>query len=283
MIKGIILDVDGVIVGGKPDFNFPLPNKKVIDALQSIQKNGISVSLCTAKPGFVINKLVKQIGLNGIHISNGGAEVINHIKNQIIELHSIDKKSAIEFIEETKSKRLYTEAYTTKDYAIEHNKFCKLTEVNIKILEKQPVLVPSLEKFVNDNEIVKIMPAAFNKEQKIIIERIMDDFPSIQLQWGGNPMYAPTLFGVVTKKGVTKKSGAYGITKHTGILFNETLGIGDGVSDWEFMQLCNYVGTVKNADSEIKKNVLSRGKNGFIGCSVDENGILDIFSFFNVL
>lgn len=283
MIKGIILDVDGVIIGGKPGFNFPLPNKKVIDALKLIQKKGISISFCTAKPGFVINKLVNQIGLKGIHISNGGAEIINHINNQITELHSIDKKSALKLVQLTKFKGLYTEVYTTEGYAIENDKFCKLTEINIKILEKYPMLVSSLEKFVNDNEIVKIMPAAFDKKQKLIIERMMEDFSKLQLQWGGNPMYAPTLFGVVTKKGITKKSGTYDIIDHTDIPLTAMLGIGDGLSDWEFMQLCNYVGTVKNADSKVKENVLSHGENGFTGRSVDENGILDIFSFFKIL
>ena len=283
MIKGIILDIDGVIIGGKQGFNFPLPHKDIIETLRLIRNKNVSVSFCTAKPGFVISNLVKQIGLNGVHISSGGAEIINHIMNRIIEKHSIDQKSAIEFVKETKIKKLYTEAYTTEGYAIENDKFCKLTEINIKILNIDPIQVPSLENFVINNEIIKIMPAAFDNQQKQIIETMMTDFPNLQLQWGGNPMYAPTLFGVVTKKGVTKKSGAYDIAKHTGIPFDEMLGIGDGLSDWEFMQLCKFVGTVANAENKVKENILSRRQNGFIGRSVDENGILDIFYFFRVL
>lgn len=283
MIKGIILDVDGVIIGGKPGFNFPLPHKNILDALRLVSKKGVSISFCTAKPGFVISNLVKQIGLAGVHISNGGAEIINHLQNKIIKKHSIDQKSAIGFVREMKIKKLYTEAYTTEGYAIENDKFCKLTEINIKILNTDPIQVPSLERFAIENEIIKIMPAAFDSEQKQIIETIMIDFPNLQLQWGGNPMYAPTLFGVVTKKGVTKKSGAYDIIKYTGVSFNEMLGIGDGLSDWEFMQLCKYTGTVANAEDKVKENILNRGCNGFIGGSVDENGILDIFSFFKVL
>jgi hypothetical protein len=49
------------------------------------------------------------------------------------------------------------------------------------------------------------------------------------------------------------------------------------------MQLCKYIGTVANAENKVKENILSRRQNGFIGRSVDENGILDIFSFFKVL
>lgn len=46
-------------------------------------------------------------------------------------------------------------------------------------------------------EINKIMPAAFNAQEKQQIEAMMASFPDLQLQWGANPMYAPTLFGVL--------------------------------------------------------------------------------------
>ncbi|HCM37824.1 MAG: hypothetical protein UV61_C0008G0081 [Candidatus Gottesmanbacteria bacterium GW2011_GWB1_43_11] len=282
MIKGIILDVDGVIVGGKPGVNFPVPHKDVIDALRSISRSGIYVSLCTAKPGFAISRLVKQIGLDTIHISNGGAEVINHVQNKILENHSIDIESGARFVKETRARRLYTEAYTTVGYAIEKGSFCKLTEINMSILDTKPLQVSSLEDFVRQNEIVKIMPAAFNDFDKQTIESLMSNFSKLQLQWGGNLAYAPTLFGVVTQNGVTKKSGACDISKHTGIPFDKMLGIGDGLSDLEFMQLCTYIGTVANAEEKVKEYVKNRKSNGYIGRSVDENGILDILKYFKV-
>jgi HAD superfamily hydrolase (TIGR01484 family) len=283
MIRGIILDVDGVIVGGKPAFNFPIPHHDVINALRTLNQKGVSVSFCTAKPGFVIGKLVKQIGLDTIHISNGGSEIINHIQNKIVETHPLDRSSANKFVNETLKQGLYTEVYTTNGYAIQKGTFCKLTEINVSILDTKPQEVPSLETFVANNEIIKIMPAAFTNDQKSLIEKMMTSFPDLQLQWGANPMYAPTLFGVVTKKGITKKSGGIAISNHTGIPFTELLGVGDGLSDWEFIQLCTYTATVENADSKVKEHIKSRGKNGFIGASVDNNGILDIFKYYKLL
>ena len=58
-IKGIILDVDGVIIGEKIDFNSPNPHIDVINKLRKIRKKGISISLCTAKPHFSIDKRCK--------------------------------------------------------------------------------------------------------------------------------------------------------------------------------------------------------------------------------
>ena len=57
-IKGIILDIDGVIVGEKFGFNFPLPHPDVISALKKIKFNGIFISLCTAKPYFAVMDII---------------------------------------------------------------------------------------------------------------------------------------------------------------------------------------------------------------------------------
>ncbi len=48
MVKLIITDVDGVIVGHKVGVNFPYPSQKVIEALKEV-KLSIPVVLCTGK------------------------------------------------------------------------------------------------------------------------------------------------------------------------------------------------------------------------------------------
>lgn len=280
MIKGVILDVDGVIIGGKPGVNFPLPHPKVIRALKKLKSEGLSVSFCSAKPGFALRKLIEATHLDGIHISNGGAEIIDHLNNIATEIYVIDSKTAKKFITEIRRHNLYVETYSVEGYAIETGTFAALTDINISILGVAPTEVTSLKRFVSEHETTKIMPAAYTAVDKQLITDIVAKFPDLQLQWGGNPMYAPTLFGVVTKKGVTKKSGAQTIVKHTGGAFDHMLAVGDGMSDWDFMQMCKYVATVENADKSLKELVKSRGKYGYVGPSVDENGILEIFSHF---
>ncbi len=63
-IQGIILDVDGVIVGEKIGFNSPNPHIDVISKLKELRNKGISISLCTAKPHFSIGTIIKDAGLN---------------------------------------------------------------------------------------------------------------------------------------------------------------------------------------------------------------------------
>jgi len=56
VIKGIIIDVDGVIVGDKEGLNFPNPSKPVMDKLMKLKDNGIKICLCTGKPSFGVTE-----------------------------------------------------------------------------------------------------------------------------------------------------------------------------------------------------------------------------------
>ena len=46
------------------------------------------------------------------------------------------------------------------------------------------------------------------------------------------------------------------------------------------MELCGSVATVENATEELKRLVTAKTTGGFIGPSVDENGILPILEHF---
>lgn len=45
---------------------------------------------------------------------------------------------------------------------------------------------------------------------------------------------------------------------------------------------CGYAGAPGNATAELKGLIGSKGKQSFVGKSVDENGILDIFDYFSL-
>ena len=100
---------------------------------------------------------------------------------------------------------------------------------------------------------------------------------------GNHPIALPHLFGIITAKHISKNQATLEIGKSINIKPEETLGIGDSMSDWQFIETCGYAGAMGNASEELKKLVLSKGdKHSFIGKSVDQNGILDIFNYFNL-
>jgi len=72
MIKAIITDVDGVIVGDKTGVNFPLPNATIIRKLKELKKSGIPIILCTGKPSYTINDIIIKAELDNPHISDAG-------------------------------------------------------------------------------------------------------------------------------------------------------------------------------------------------------------------
>src|SRR3974390_2658127 len=94
MIRGVIIDVDGVIVGDKPGYNFPHPHPEVIAALRRIEERGIPISLCTAKPAFSIQAIIDAAGLRNPHITNGGAVIIDPIDHKVVAEHPIEKMLA---------------------------------------------------------------------------------------------------------------------------------------------------------------------------------------------
>src|SRR5882672_10274025 len=91
MIKAIILDVDGVIIGEKIGYNSPHPHQDVVDVLKKVRENGIAVCLCTAKPYYSISEEIKGSNLHNPHISDAGAVIIDPIDNIIVEKHVLDK------------------------------------------------------------------------------------------------------------------------------------------------------------------------------------------------
>lgn len=284
MIKGIILDVDGVIVGEKIGFNSPHPHPDVISKLKKIKATGIFVSLCTAKPHYSIEKIIEDAKLNNLHISNGGGVVIDPIDNIILQKHIINKADAAAVIEMYLKNNVYTEFYSVNDYFLQENQQNSLTKTHTHILQRSPRLVSSLVGESKKQDIVKIMPVADNETDKKRLTQLFEPFQDkLTMSWGIHPIALPHLFEIITAKGISKKQAAFEIAAHARIKPGEMLGIGDSTSDWQFMESCGYVGAVGNASDELKKLVLSKGPNkSFIGKSVDENGILDILNFFSL-
>lgn len=284
MIKGIILDVDGVIVGEKIGFNSPYPYEDVIKRLKEIRKKGIIVSLCTAKPHFSIEKIIRNSVLNNLHITNGGSVIIDPIDNIILEKHVIDKNIIIKVLLTYLENQVYTEFYTANDYFIQKNQEDKLTKTHSHVLQRDPKMVSSLIIESKNQDVVKIMPVAKNKEDKERLTKLFEPFRNkLTLSWGIHPIALPHIFGIITAKGISKKQAVFEIASNYHIKPEELLGIGDSASDWQFMEPCKYVGTLENGSDELKKLIKSKGKNNYVmGRSVDENGIIDILNYFKL-
>lgn len=284
MIKGIILDVDGVLVGGKKGYNWPNPHPAVISTLKRLRKKGIIISLCTGKGTFAIKNIVEAAHLDNIHIGDGGAIVADILNNKIITKHIINKKLAIQIIRILQKNNIYLEVYTKDNYFVEKERINeKLKKFHTAILYQPPVISESLIKIVKNFDVVKIMSIPENNIQKKQVINLFDSYKDLfSLQWGVHPIALPAQFGLITKKGISKKQAAITISKTTGISLDNFLGIGDSLTDWNFIEICKYGGAVGNFDQELIKLIKSKKEFGYIGPSVDENGVLKILKHFGL-
>lgn len=285
MIKAILLDVDGVIVGEKIGYNSPHPHLEVVAALKKVREKGVAVCLCTAKPHYSISEEINQPNLHNPHIADAGAVIIDPIDKIIVEKHVMDKGLVKEILQTLREAGVYVEFYTVDDYFIQKDQASEITKKHTHILQKESVLLADIVEESDKYDITKIMPIAIDTEDKKRVSEILERFTSkASISWGVHPVALPLQFGIITALGSSKKEGAEAIIKSLGISFDDVLGIGDSTSDWKFIQLCGYGATLANGTDELKSLIKEKGKGKYFvsAGSVDENGILEVIKHFSL-
>jgi len=280
-IKAIILDVDGVIVGDKAGYNAPYPPPEVINKLKQIREKGVYIILCSAKPYYSVKKIVDDAHLNNIQTALAGAILVDPSSLKIIKKHAIDNVIVVDLTKQLSENNIYTEIYTTEKYYIQKSQKNEITKLHNFTLSFEPVMVDDLVKQVKISEIVKILPVTKTDQEKKVVEQIFSDFKEkLVIGWSTHPAIKGYFFGNITTSGISKKQSVLEIIDLYKIKAEEILGVGDSLTDWDFIEVCGYAGAMGNAVSDLKKLVLSKGENGYVGKSVDENGIIDIFQHF---
>jgi hydroxymethylpyrimidine pyrophosphatase-like HAD family hydrolase len=141
-------------------------------------------------------------------------------------------------------------------------------------------VVPSLKTCAKQGGITKLAVIGDSPEKEKI-KKLFEPFEdSLSLNFSTHPITETTQFGLISKKGISKKQGAIELSSLLNIPLENMLGMGDGLMDLEFMRVCGFCGTLAQADESVKKFVEGRGVCGFVGPSVDENGMLDVLAYF---
>jgi hydroxymethylpyrimidine pyrophosphatase-like HAD family hydrolase len=284
MIKAILTDVDGVIVGKKQGVNFPLPTHAVIEKLKKLHQNDLPIILCTAKyhPGVI--DLIKLAALHGPHITSGGALVIDPLDKKVLKTHCLDNNLVQQIITTCVENNIYIECYGTENYYVQEKQVFELTKKHAAINEVEPKIVSSLKNELMTTDIIKIEAFAMNKEDIQRVDSFLKKFAyQVNIIWTMHPTILPFQICVIIVNGVSKKAASMEVLDYLKVSPDETLGIGDTLGDWNFMEMCKYVATVGDDSKELKDLVKTKGEGDyFCASSVDEDGILDIFNYFKV-
>ncbi|MDD4062696.1 MAG: HAD hydrolase family protein [Candidatus Pacebacteria bacterium] len=282
MIKHIFSDIDGVITGGILNENFPFPSSEVALAIKKIKESGVGITLCTAKPLFSTKKILSSLDLPGMHIADGGA-VISDYNGNILDIQNINPSIVKELSKKCFGKKKYICLYSKDNYFFDKKQKFEITKKAQYDHQQEAVFVDDLALVSED--IVKII-VAFEKVDDTgeILDHFKPMVNEINYEASTHPILPSTLFVIITKKGVSKRSASEKVANHYNLSFEESLGIGDSLGDWSFMELCKYRGTLQNAQKELKDLVLSdKNRYGFIGGDVNQDGIIDIFNNFKLI
>lgn len=284
MIKAIITDVDGVMVGKEEGVNFPLPHKDVLQVLQKVSESGIPIVLCTGKYGFAIREIAIQAHLNNPHISDGGAIIANPVTHTILKKHVLENDAAKELVKEVLHEGYYVECFGIEEYYVQKNQHSSFTSLRAALLQQEPIIVDSLEQAIDTADLPKINIFISHTEEKSELDKILNRYSGkVSFLWSGHPAHASNDAAVVTRPGVSKASAAKEVAEMLNLSFDEVLGIGDTEGDWRFMKLCKYVAMIGNHDKALQELVKSKEGNFFCASSVDDHGLLETFSHFGII
>lgn len=239
--------------------------------------------MCTAKSHFSIRKIIQDANLRSLHITDGGGVIIDPLDDVILKSHFIDKDVTRQIIQTCLDRGTYIELYTVNEYFAQTSQQNDITKIHADILQAKPNMVESLLAVVEHEDITKIMPVVQSDDDMHEVDELLQPFTDrATISWGTHPVALPRRFGIVTAKGISKQQAAREIAAHNNIALEELLGIGDSIADWQFIEQCGYAGAMGNASEELKKLVMTKDKQGVVGKSVDENGIIDILDYFQL-
>lgn len=279
MPRVFVLDVDGVIIGRKEGINFPFPHEVIINTLKEAREHGAHICLCTGRALFATIDIIKLAGLDDPHISDGGSLIVNSLQNHVVMQNSLSRTFLIEVLELLTPHNVYVELYTRKEYFIEDSQQSNLTETHAKILGVRPTLVQSLKAVIETNEIIKVFVIARDvQERQLVTELFIPLEKNAALTWGMNANALPAQYGWIAPKGISKKEGVIKLSDILQIPLEEFVGVGDTISDWDFIEPCGYGAAMGDGDSELIQRVQTKGSRGIILPGTDLNGLKELFA-----
>jgi HAD superfamily hydrolase (TIGR01484 family) len=286
MIKAIVLDIDGVIVGSKPGVNLPHPSLHISQVLKKINDGGVPVSLLSGKASFIVEETVRKIGLDNLHVADGGAVVFNPLHNTVAHEQDIDPHAVASLVQSALKHNVCVSLFTREAryiFASQLRSHAQFFEKYQSIVQVDAHIIHDIQE-ISSLKVLRILLGSDTVEQKEIIGRILNDVDiPIATSWSGHPRLTPAELLIITKKGVGKRSGFLHLIKSRNVTPEEVLGVGDTVHDWDFMELCGYKGVMENATQGLKEKVDFSQKNTFLGGHVNEDGILKILRHFSLM
>ncbi len=273
--KGIFLDIDGTLVG----FDRKMPDSAKA-ALSLARKNGHKVFICTGRTRGMIYPWLIDIGFDGI-VASAGAYVEaegNEVFHQILEERAVE--AALDILD-----------CHGASYMLQSKEYCYVTHGFHERMDARDDVPVVTRKTDEDRqgriELAKGETVKENLESityfgsDITIEqtkRLLDAQREGYFELTGSSFGKDHIFsGELTRKGITKGTGMEHMLRYFGIKQKDSVGIGDGMNDFDMLQYAATAIAMGNAVEELKEIA------DYVTSSVSEDGIQKAFQKFGII
>ena len=257
MIKAILSDFDGTLVSDKGTYH---PQTK--DLIKKLQKKGICFSIATGRSSMArVGEIIKELEIDGYHIFNGGA-VIMDTKTGIRHWYQpISPSSAQKIIDYLKNNHI---VFITEKPARSYLS----NKIEIPPFLKGTIVDP-LDYLVDYTDIVKIvvlvsanyLDATKVRDHIIALESLCADLSYITYQYGEKSGFD------LTSEKSTKHTAVLEYLKILGLKKEEVVGIGNDFNDYPLFTACGYTIAMPDSPKELKEIanfIAPKGKNGMV-------------------
>lgn len=225
MYKLLLLDVDGTLVENKQE---ALPSPQVIEAITKA-KEKVSIGIVTGRPYEHTKKVIESLGLSGVGVFNGGAEIINMETGEILYRQSLSVQTAQEVLEIILPygyevlNAVSSNEQPVSDIAHITEPTDKLLVVNVPT-PKTPEIIAALDAV----EGITVHPVSAWSEEDVFCISIVHEHAS-------------------------KRYGAERVMKMLGYDKSEVVAAGDGHNDLPLLEAVGFGVAMGNAPEEVKE------------------------------
>ncbi|WP_338752102.1 Cof-type HAD-IIB family hydrolase [Bacillus sp. FJAT-52991] len=283
MIKCIATDMDGTLLNGKMEVS-----EQNIQAVKEAQAQGIEVVVATGRSYAEARYALDQADIHCPMICANGAEVRN-VSGEVINNAFIEKETAARIFQALKEIGLYFEIHTAEGTFTDDYEKALDIMVNIFLTAHSEIpqdqireaakirftkgllqLVDSYEEVIHKEDMVvyKFLAFSFEQEKLDKAREQLSLIHDLAISSSGSENIEITHLDA--QKGVALEH----FIKEKGIVFEETMAIGDNFNDVSMLQRVGFPVAMGNADPEVKTLC------NYVTATNDEHGVAAVIERF---
>lgn len=248
-IEGIIIDFDGTLAGVSHTVS-----PRVKEVIEKARKE-VKISLCTGRPYKFVAALARDLGLDTLHVAEGGARVID-AQEKIYWERLIDPPTVRALFAMGEEEGMECLAQ------IEGNDMIGWTPLSDEPLPAIAHMIFHSPDRAKTEEILARTQKRFSSIHAILTH--YQDREDTPVMWGVD----------ITVAGANKQHALLHLAQMEGLDLKKFMAIGDGHNDFPLLMACGFKVAMGNAHPELKAIA------DYVAPSVDEEGVAHIIEKF---